>query len=160
MSFESQAAPLTLSWNLDKGSAQTFSPTVAGVLRVQYGQVWATLNASAWSPQPRWCPEIDAGDIFMAPGTDLALAAGQRVVIESWPVGGSDASRLVWEPVTASVSASRWQQSVVQPVHELGRGLALAFRAFARLVAGLAGYSEFLVAGRGKVQSCLESNAP
>lgn len=160
MSLESQASSSDQSWSLVKGSAQTFIPQTAGVLRVQKGQVWATLNASLWSPQPRWCPEIDAGDIFVQPGRALTLAAGQRVVLESWPVAGVATSQLVWEPVAQSQSSRRWQQSVVQPVHELGRGLLVTARALVHLVAGLAGYAEFLVAGRGKVQSCWESNAP
>ena len=160
MSFESRESFSNQPWTLEKGHAQTFYANTAGVLRVQYGQVWATLNASPWSPQPRWCPEIDAGDIFVAPGKQLRLAAGQTVVIESWPVGAGTGSQLVWEPVPVSASASRWQQSVVQPARELARGVALVARALTGLVAGLAGYAEFLVAGRGKVQSCLESNAP
>lgn len=160
MSYASQASSSSQSWSLRKGQAQTFIPSAAGILRVKHGQVWATLNASSWSPQPRWCPEIDAGDIFVMPGHDLALKAGQRVVLESWPVGDVAASRLQWEPLPASQSSQRWQRSVVQPVHELACGLKVVVRALARLAAGLAGYAEFLVAGRGKVQSCLESNAP
>jgi hypothetical protein len=160
MSFEPQASYSSQSWSLLKGQAQTFIPSSAGVLRVKHGQVWATLNASSWSPQPRWCPEIDAGDVFVMPGHDLSLKAGQRVVIESWPVGDVAGSQLQWEPAAVSQRSQRWQQSVVQPVHELGRGLAVVARAVLQLAAGLVGYGEFLVAGRGKVQSCLESNAP
>lgn len=147
-------------WTMEKGSAQMFSPRTSGVLRVSSGRAWVTLNASPYSPQPRWCPEIDPGDIFVGPGDDLPLRLGQKVVIESWPANSAPFTRLVWEPAAVSASANRWQGAVVQPARELGQGLIQVVRALRRLVLGLAGYSEFLIAGRGKVQAALESNEP
>ena len=148
------------AWTMDKGSAQTFSPRTSGVLRVNSGRAWVTLNASPFSPQPRWCPEIDPGDIFVGPGDDLPLRRGQKVVIESWPGNSTPFTRLAWEPAAVSASASRWQCAVVQPARELGQGVLQVVRALHRLTLGLAGYSEFLMAGRGKVQAALESNKP
>jgi len=48
----------------------------------------------------------------------------------------------------------------VDPVCDIGHGMALVARAMWRLVAGLAGYAEYLTAGRGRVLRGLESNAP
>ena len=147
-------------WQLAKGCAVTFYPEVSGVLRVSSGRAWATFNPSPWSPAARWNPADDAGDFFVMPGMNLPLRAGEGVVIESWPAGDATSSTVVWEPAPVSAAATRWQQAVVLPVRELGQGLAQVVRAFGRLLVGLAGYREFLVAGRGKVQTCLESNAP
>ena len=159
VSQASGTAP-TARWLLARGCAVTYFPREAGVLRVQSGRVWATLNPSPWSPRSRWNPQDDAGDFFVAPGQDLPLRAGQGVVIESWPAGSDASSSLVWEPLRASAKNARWQQAVAEPLRDIGRGLVMVGRAAARLTLGLAGYAEFLVAGRGKVQSCMESNAP
>lgn len=145
---------------MKKGSAQTFYPRTAGILRVSSGRAWITLNASPFSPQPRWCPEIDPGDIFVGPGDELPLRLGQTVVIESWPANSTPFTSLVWEAAAVSSSAVRWQCAVVQPAREVGQGLMQVVRALGRLLLGLAGYSEFLIAGRGKVRATLESNAP
>jgi hypothetical protein len=152
------------TWSQAKGTARTFRAHKAGVLRVTFGRAWATLSNSAhtagWSPQPRWCPELDPGDLFLGPNSALTLRAGQSVVIESWPADRDSGTGFVWEPLAASAGAQRWHVAVVQPTRELGQGLLLVLRALGRLARGLAAYSEYLVAGRGKVQSCLESNAP
>jgi len=107
--------PASIHWSQDKGSARTFRPRTAGVLRVTEGRAWATLNPSPWSPQPRWCPVLDAGDIFVGPGADLALQAGQAVVIESWPAGTGTCTCLVWEAAAPSARAGYWQQGAALP---------------------------------------------
>jgi hypothetical protein len=63
------------------------------------------------------------------------------VVLEAWPVEGDDAIALQWMPAVQQGSGSRWQASVVEPLNDLGRGLALVVRASLRLVRGLAGYA-------------------
>ena len=156
LNTSSSSAP----WQLAKGCAVTLRPRTAGVLRVTSGRAWATINPSPWGPRARWNPQDDAGDVFVMPGMNLPLRAGQGVVIESWPAGGAANSTLVWEPVVESALAARWQQAVAEPVRDLGRGFSLVGRAFGRLLMGLGGYAEFLVAGRGKVQACMESNRP
>jgi len=56
-------------------------------------------------------------------------------------VEGDDAIALQWMPAAQQGSGSRWHASVVEPLHDLGRGLALAMHATSRLVRGLAGYA-------------------
>lgn len=160
MKNDNSESTSAFAWTMEKGSARTFSPRTSGVLRVSSGRAWVTLNASPYSPQPRWCPEIDPGDIFVGPGDELPLQRGQKVVIESWPAHSAPLTHLAWEPAAVSASAHRWQGAVVQPARELGQGLLQVARALRRLLLGLAGYSEFLMAGRGKVQAALESNKP
>ncbi|MDH4449429.1 MAG: hypothetical protein QE265_02400 [Rhodoferax sp.] len=63
-------------------------------------------------------------------------------------------------PASERCTASRWQAAVADPVRDIGQGLALVARAMWRLVAGLAGYAEYLTAGRGRVLQRWESNAP
>lgn len=150
----------SFGWSQDKGSARTFRPRTAGVLRVTEGRAWATLNPSPWSPQPRWCPVLDAGDFFVGPGADLALQADQAVVIESWPAGTGTCTCLVWEAAAPSARAGYWQQAVRQPARELGQGLAQVARALAHVLIGLAGYAKQLLAGQGnRAQRCVESSA-
>ena len=160
MQTDRTSASSSTAWTLAKGQAQTFRPQTAGLLRANSGRAWATLGSPAYHPGPRWCPEIEPGDIFLGRGSTLHLAAGQTVVIESWPSDRDAVVHLEWEPDAASASALRWQQTVGQPARELATGLVMVGRSFVRLVRGLAGYSDYLVAGRGKVQPCLESNAP
>jgi hypothetical protein len=108
----------------------------------------------------RHTPITESGDHFVALGHDLQLRAGQRVVVEAWAYKGQDGIQLQWVPQPESVGASRWQARVVEPLKDIGHGLALVVRSMGRLLAGLAGYTEYLTAGRGKVLCGLESNAP
>jgi hypothetical protein len=141
-------------WVLPKGLAVTLRPRVAGVLRVVSGRAWATLDVS------RHTPLRDAGDHFVALGHDLQLRAGQRVVVEAWPYQGQDGIQLQWVAQPQTCLATRWQTRVVEPARDMGHGLALVVRALGRLLGGLAGYADFLTAGRGRVLRGLESNAP
>jgi hypothetical protein len=156
--FEAALAPT--AWTMQSTTAQTFYARSAGVLRVTSGRAWVTLHASRQNPQPRWSPETDPGDIFVGPGKGLALRAGQHAVIESWPADKASATHVEWQPDALSARAARWQCGVAQPAHELGLGMAQMARSLGRLLWGLATYAEFLVAGRGKVLTRLESNAP
>lgn len=160
MQADTNAPSNSTTWTMSKGQAQTIRPQTAGLLRATSGRVWATRGTSATSPQLRWCPDMEPGDIFLRPGATLRVEAGQTVVIESWPSHGNTHSRLEWEAMEPSARSSHWHHAVVQPAGEMVQGWVLLARAFGRLVKGLAGYSEYLVAGRGKVQTCLDSNAP
>ena len=148
------------TWTLSRGQAQTFRPLTAGVLRTHSGRAWVTLSMPAHLPRPRWCAELEPGDLFLGADTQLRLAAGQTVVIESWPSDRDAATELEWQAEEISASALRWQQAVVQPTRNLAGALVLVARSLWQLLRGLAGYTDYLVAGRGKVQTCLESNAP
>jgi len=141
-------------WTLPQGRAVTCKPRTAGVLRVISGRAWATLDVS------RNTPLTETGDHFVALGHDLQLRAGQRVVVEAWAYKGQDGIQLQWVPAPGNCAASRWQVAFVDPVRDIGHGMALVARAMWRLVAGLAGYAEYLTAGRGRVLRGLESNAP
>lgn len=127
---------------LAKGRAVTLRPRVAGILRVPNGRAWATLDVVHGSPLD------DAGDHFVAPGHDLHLRAGQRVVLEAWPRSGADSITLFYEPDACPQLSSQWQAAVVEPLRELGHGLALCGYALAQLVRGLVGYAELLLPGR------------
>ena len=148
------SSPALQSWKLPHGHAVTLKPRTAGVLQVVSGRAWATLDVA------RHTPLADAGDHFVALGHDLPLRAGQRVVVEAWPYHGQDSVRLQWVPLPESGAASRWQATVVEPARDIGDGLALVARSMLRLLAGLAGFGDYLVAGRGRVLRGLESNAP
>ncbi len=141
-------------WVLPAGRAVTVRPRTAGVLRVVSGRAWATLDVS------RHTPLTESGDHFVALGHDLQLRAGQRVVVEAWPYKGQEGIQLQWVAQPQACLATRWQTNVVEPVHDIGHGLALVARALWRLLGGLAGYGNFLTAGRGRVLRGLESNAP
>jgi hypothetical protein len=154
VALESVAMCGDAPWTLPQGRAVTLKPRTPGVLRVVSGRAWATLDVS------RHTPITESGDHFVALGHDLQLRAGQRVVVEAWAYKGQDGIQLQWVPQPESVGASRWQARVVEPLKDIGHGLALVVRAIGRLLAGLAGYTEYLTAGRGKVLCGLESNAP
>lgn len=141
-------------WVLAKGKAVTLRPRTAGVLRVVSGRAWATLDVSSHTPL------LETGDHFVALGHDLQLRAGQRVVVEAWPMKGQDAIELQWVAQPEAGMVTRWQAKVVEPLRDVGHGLALVARAMGRLVAGLAGYANVFAAGRGRVLCGLESNSP
>jgi hypothetical protein len=62
-----------------------------------------------------------------------------------------------WSDASVSAAPSRFAREVVSPTRELGAALGQAGWALSRVLRGLLGYSEFLVAGRGRVLSPLES---
>ncbi|HEY3046701.1 MAG TPA: hypothetical protein VGJ72_04440 [Polaromonas sp.] len=67
------------------------------------------------------------------------------------------------KPATGRAPApqsTRWQAAVMQPLRELGLALGTAVPALGRLLVGVAGYADYLVAGRGRVLAPLESNPP
>jgi hypothetical protein len=148
------AATSRTAWSMDRGTARSFRPGSAGVLRVTSGRAWATLSPAAASPQARWSPELDPGDIFVGPGSALPLRAGQTVVVESWPTDRDNCTCLVWEAAAPSPGALRWQGAVGQPAQELGRSLLQAAAAAARLVRGLSGY--FWPARHGAGATCCQ----
>ena len=87
-------------WTLDKGSAVTFYPRKSGLLRVREGRAWVTFDTNSQSPM------ADFGDHFVYPSHDLPVRAGQRLVLESWPLAGASRISLVWEPLASKALAS------------------------------------------------------
>jgi hypothetical protein len=91
---------------------------------------------------------------------NLRLRAGQRVVVEAWPHAGESMTRLQWVAAPPGCTAQRWQTAVAEPVRDLVQGLGMSLPASGRLLTGVLGYARFFAAGRGRVLSNLESNAP
>ena len=97
--------------------AITLCPREAGVVRVTQGRMWATMDLDSGSPV------ADAGDHFVAPGQDLHLRAGQRVVLEAWPAKGQASIQWQWLPVATPVSTFAASHT------GLGHALVAAWRA-------------------------------
>jgi hypothetical protein len=127
-------------------------PKKTAVLRIFCGQVWVTLGG------PYQGAPNDLGDRFLGPGDVLAVPAGARMVMEPIAApGDSGPVHFDWSDAAVSAAPSRFAREVVSPTRELGAALGQAGWALSRVLRGLLGYSEFLVAGRGRVLSPLES---
>ena len=149
-------------WSLAPRRTISLQPKAHGVLRIAQGRVWVTTGAfQSLSGQ------ADSGDVVMNAGDELAVSAGTHLVMESWPLHLADDVRFDFSEDTAAVvavAAPRFQREVASPaselLHELQASLGALGRAvwaFARVLRGLAGYGEYLVAGRGRVMSPLEA---
>ncbi|HUD33154.1 MAG TPA: DUF2917 domain-containing protein [Variovorax sp.] len=68
------------AWQLAFGRAASLRAEAAGVLRVTRGRLWVTRDATR-----RRATE----DLVLAPGDTLALATGERVVMEPWDARGA-----------------------------------------------------------------------
>ena len=140
-------------WKIGAGGPLSLRPTRASVLRIARGQAWVTLGSA-----PRGHGN-ESGDHFLNAGQELRVLPGRHLVLES-----VDANPLYfdWMPVPATpwVQSARWEQAVVQPLRDFGWALSLATSALLRLLRGLFGYGEFLVAGRGRILSDYERNPP
>ena len=141
------------AWRLHPGHAMSLRPKQAAVLRIRRGRMWVTLGMpSALSPQA-------SGDRFLRDGESLVVPAGARLVME--PLSPREADGPVcfdWSDAAPPLAAQgRFGREVMGPMRELGTAMGLAALALARVLRGLLGYSEFLVAGRGRVLSPLES---
>ncbi|SFB90638.1 hypothetical protein SAMN05216344_10585 [Polaromonas sp. OV174] len=56
--------------------------------------------------------------------------------------------------------ATRWLAALRPALRRLGQALTLAVRTLGRWLVVIAGHADYLVAGRGRVLSPLESNPP
>lgn len=140
------------TWRLHPGQAMSLSPKKTVVLRVFCGRVWVTQG------QPAGATPDSAGDRFLGPGDVLAVPAGARLVMEPFSERGDpDPVHFDWSDAAAPAASGRFAREVVAPARELGAALGRATWALSRVLRGLLGYSEFLVAGRGRVLSPLES---
>lgn len=139
------------AWRLHPGHAMTLRPRQPAVLRIYCGQVWAT---QGW---PAGATPESAGDHFLGPGDALSVPAGARLVIEPVVARGDTAPvHFDWFDAPAPAARSRFDREVLSPTRELGAALGQAGSAMARVLRGLLGYSEFLVAGRGRAPTPLE----
>jgi Protein of unknown function (DUF2917) len=140
------------AWRLYPGHAMGLCPKETSVLRVHRGRVWVTLGAPG-APSPQ-----DSGDRFLQAGESLVVPVGARLVMEPLvPSGATDPVCFDWSGAMAPVAADRFGREVLAPMRELAGALGQAGIALARVLRGVLGYSEFLVAGRGRVLSPLES---
>lgn len=79
-----RASPLSLmpasqqsaATDVGRGEALTLRAGSASVLRVSAGRLWVTPSSTAAQA---------SRDVFLRAGEQLALAAGQEVVLEGWP---------------------------------------------------------------------------
>lgn len=141
------------AWRLHPGHAMRLQPRQPAVLRVYCGRVWATLGQGAEAGAPD-----DGGDRFLGPGDVLSVPAGASLVMEPMAVPGDwDPVHFDWSDTAAPAASGRFAREVGAPARELWSSLGHAAVALTRMVFGLLGYSEFLVAGRGRVLSPLES---
>ena len=88
---------LQQSMRLNRGEAITLRRPHPGVLRVTQGRIWATLGQAA-PARSLLCgaDEPRGGDHFVTPEHDLPVAAGQAVVLESWPEAEDASALLEW----------------------------------------------------------------
>jgi len=63
------------AWQIAPGEAMSLKARTASVLRIRQGRVWVTPDATLENPSE---------DLVLAPGESLNVAAGQRIVMESW----------------------------------------------------------------------------
>ena len=90
------------SIRLNRGEAMTLRTPQSGVLRVTQGRIWATLGQAQTRGIPRrllcGVAEPRGGDHFVTSQHDLCVAAGQAVVLESWPAEDGSSALLEWIP--------------------------------------------------------------
>lgn len=146
-------------WRLKRGHALGLRPARAAELRLVRGRVWVTLDAAA----PSRGVGDSAGDIFLRAGQSLPVPAGARLVMES--LDPADASDVLFDWSDAATGSAvplsgRFQRDVGAPAADLVCALKEALRAMARLMRGVLGYGEFVVAGRGRVLAPMEGNPP
>lgn len=140
------------SWRLHPGHAMSLRPKKTAVLRIFCGKVWVTLGETDTGVP------CASGDRFLAPGDVLVVPAGVRLVMEPLDTSGDPAPvHFDWSDRPASQGERRFARDVLEPSRELGAALGQAGLALVRMLRGLLGYGEFLVAGRGRVLSSLES---
>lgn len=140
-------------WRLHPRCAMRLTPRREAVLRVHRGRLWVTLG------QPDGGTPQRSGDLFVSAGQTLVVPPGARCVLEPWPAAqDSDPVCFDWMDLQpADPQAGRFAREVLSPSRELWGALGLAAGAMARVLRGLLGYGEYLVAGRGRVLSPLES---
>lgn len=93
---------LQQSMRLNRGEVMTLRAALPGVLRVTQGRIWATLGQIQTQANSRRVAcstaEPRGGDHFVTPQHDLCVAAGQDVVLESWPAADGSSTMLEWIP--------------------------------------------------------------
>lgn len=138
------------AWRLHPGQAMSLHPQETSVLRIHRGPVWVTLGVPG-----ELAPE-DSGDRFLMNGESMVVPAGARLVMEPLSPRESDGPVCFDWSGAALAQDSRFGREVRAPLREAIAAFGQAAWALLRVARGLLGYSEFLVAGRGRVLSPLE----
>ncbi len=136
------------AWKLVPEHAVTLNPGQAGVLRVTQGRAWVTLDG------PHQGPANDWGDIVLQCGQQITLLPGQHVVMEPYGDAVNQSTYFSWEP------ASDVQAVPSTEVAGLGHSLLHPWVLLGRFLSSVVAAAGWLVAGRGRVLSPLESNQP
>jgi hypothetical protein len=99
-------ATLSVFGQLAERQTLSLRPRRAGVLRINQGRLWLTLDGPHSGPANAW------GDQVLYTGQSFALMAGQRAVVEAWPVTDGAVSQFEWlpEPTVCNALASQVQQ--------------------------------------------------
>jgi hypothetical protein len=130
LSHSATPAALPGTWKLRAGRAITLNPREDGVLRVAHGSLWATFDG------PHAGLPNALGDHFVEIGDTLRVAAGQRLVLESFSRAAP--AYFSWDPLAAPAPVPRFGLAdALQPLADLRLALLLGARAIARLGAGL-----------------------
>ncbi|MBA4266798.1 MAG: hypothetical protein C0453_17110 [Comamonadaceae bacterium] len=149
------------AWSLAHGRALGLHAGQPAELRILRGHVWVTLGDAI--QRSGSAGGHVAGDVFLHSGDVLRVPRGARLVMESLDGASEPAALFDWveDPRrTLRDRPGRFRREVLTPGHDLALALRQAAFAFVRLVRGLLGYGEFLVAGRGRVLSRFEGNPP
>lgn len=142
------AAAIQRGWRLDARRAMTLRPSVPSRLQITQGRAWVTLGL------PHEGAGNESGDHMLAAGESLVVPAGVRLVMEPWQPASDGPVSFDWtaEPSALGVvQPDRFHHEVAAPSRELAVALGQAGTAFVRLVRGMFGYAEYLLAGRGRV---------
>lgn len=147
------------SWKLAPARAVTLLPAQRGVLRVDQGRVWATLNG------PHQGPANDWGDVVLGRGQQLRLMPGQQVVVEAFADAVNEPVYFSWEasqppPAGDRRAQSEWHDALERPLIDLQPELARWVRPLGQWLRKTASLLQWFVAGRGRVLSPLEFNQP
>jgi len=81
------------AWQLEAGHAISLRASSASVLRIRQGRVWVTRDATVHS---------GSEDLVLAPGESLAVAGGERIVMEPWDGNGAT---YTWDAVAVARAA-------------------------------------------------------
>ncbi len=135
---------------LEARQAISLRSPVPRCLHITQGRAWVTLGVPARGAGNA------LGDHMLEAGQRLRVPAGARLVMEPWQPGQDEPVHFEW--CALSAEPGRFGREVARPTRELVVALGQAAGAFGRLVRGVLGYSEFLVAGRGRVLTRFESN--
>ena len=81
------------AWQLEAGHAISLRASSASVLRIRQGRGWVTRDATVHS---------GSEDLVLAPGESLAVAGGERIVMEPWDGNGAT---YTWDAVAVARAA-------------------------------------------------------